>query len=119
MDFTRDDKADINGTYFLMEITAYGAKIKELFGDFPGLLQQRAKYSSSVTVRHVPTGEIYTLYMSFGRWRIGGRRETCSAIGKLAALVNPCKHGNYENMEGAEVLKRAEDELHKSLGIKT
>lgn len=117
MEFIRDDKADINGTSLLFEITAYGEKVKELFGSFKGLRQTRAKYSDSVTIRHEPTGEVFTLYMCYGEWRIGGNPHKCTAAGKLAALVNPCKHGDMASKDGRTIIEERDAELRKRYGF--
>lgn len=92
MNFTRHDDASAIGTSLLLPISATGRKIQELFGKFPGARQTRAKYSDDLIVKHEPTGELFTIYMCYGVWRIGGHSNKCTAIGELIELINPRKY---------------------------
>ena len=69
--FTTDiGNTRIYGGALMFPIKAAHAKIKQVLGTSLSTERQE-KYSSVIRVKHIDTGFIFSVYMSFGEWRIG------------------------------------------------
>ena len=102
--FVVDKKADINRTGLLTMAIFDKQMLRLILGShtkiFFDACQRRRKYSDHVIVRHKETGEVFTLYMCYGRTRIGGKMKHASSLGLLLASLNPQK---YDNCVGKSV----------------
>ena len=85
------------GGYLMFEIEASHEQIRTKLGT--SLSSERKRdYSSSIYVRHIDTGFIFSVYMSYGHWRIGA--------------VDTCRR---ERMSDNETYKRIARELESIL----
>lgn len=41
--------------------------------------QNDEKYSDSIIIKSNETGVLYTLYKSYGNWRVGGKKDACES----------------------------------------
>ena len=61
--------------------------------------QRKRKYSDSVYVRHNDTGFMYSVYMSFGEWRIGVVNTAASFAGPRNGTYTEIAHKLRELLE--------------------
>lgn len=107
MNFQIDKTADINGSGLLQALSgapcpAITSNITKLFGKVRGA---NAKYSDILAVRHIPTGELYTVYTCYGAWRVGGFwRLPMTALGELLELLAPAQFAGATGKEAEQLI---------------
>lgn len=107
--FEIDSKADINNTRLLSPVeiheeTAFlnfGGRLKKLLHS---RCEKNRKYSSEVIIRHKKTNEVFTIYMCYGKPRIGGKPWLATSFGDLLYFLNPkytgCAGMSYNDLPG-------------------
>ena len=92
MPFTKlsDNDRRINNTSLMLELAPrqeLDKAILQAFGPHKAHEQSRIKYSRTIALEHQPSGQIYTLYRSFGVWRIGGHAGKAAGLLELMELL--------------------------------
>jgi hypothetical protein len=100
--FKISEKSEV-GTHHIVSLpNLTSQKVKELFGKLPKGTGKNNKYSEAIVLEHEsikpiqgnypkPGANLWTLYTSFGMWRIGGFEKantTCAYVGMLIELLN-------------------------------
>lgn len=94
-DFVCDNTLRVVGTCLLREIDTTYERVATLFGDMDDSQdRQWPKYGKSWRLLHRPTQTTFTVYRSYGAWRIGGPMggEGLQAVEDLAALLESHQH---------------------------
>ena len=112
--FVLNNTTNISGTSLITELPFLTCdRMIKLFGRGAGMnIQRRHKYSNSIVVQNERTGECFSLYMSFGVWRIGGR-DTSSSLGELMEFLCPVEYQGYGDLSHSAIQARCKHGIPK------
>lgn len=107
MNFTIDKTAEIIGSSLIQALSdgpcsAITDNVTKAFGKVKYL---REKYSDTVTVRHTPTGELFTIYACYGVFRVAGWHDRpMTALGELLELLAPVQFAGATGKSADELI---------------